>query len=177
LLWKRLEKSLVIVLGIDPGYAITGFGLVDYRANHFECLHFGAISTEAGMPFELRLLKIASGLDGLIDSWRPDAIAVEELFFHRNTTTAIGTAQARGVAILSGARAGLHIYEYTPAQVKLAVTGYGKAEKQQVQQMVRVLLNLASVPKPDDAADALAVAICHAHSGNRAEALARGGYQ
>jgi crossover junction endodeoxyribonuclease RuvC len=167
----------VIVLGIDPGYAITGYGLVDYRANHFNCLSFGAISTQAGIPFELRLLKIASELDLLIGNWHPDAVAVEELFFRRNTTTAIGTAQARGVAILSGARAGVRVYEYTPMQVKLAVTGYGHAQKQQVQQMVRVLLSLSAIPKPDDAADALAVAICHAHSGDRTDALARGGYQ
>jgi crossover junction endodeoxyribonuclease RuvC len=167
----------MIVLGIDPGYAITGFGLVEHQSNRLKSITFGTIATQAGMPFERRLLKIAQELDLLIATWRPDAVAVEELFFSRNTTTAIGTAQARGVAILSGARAGLPVYEYTPMQVKLAVTGYGKAQKQQVQQMVRVLLNLALPPKPDDAADALAVAICHAHSGNRTEALARGGYQ
>jgi crossover junction endodeoxyribonuclease RuvC len=167
----------MIVLGIDPGYAITGFGLVEHQSNKFKSLAFGTIATQAGMPFELRLLRIAQELDLLIATWRPDSLAVEELFFSRNTTTAIGTAQARGVAILSGARAGLPVYEYTPMQVKLAVTGYGRAQKQQVQQMVRVLLNLATPPKPDDAADALAVAICHAHSGNRTEALARGGYQ
>lgn len=167
----------MIVLGIDPGYAITGYGFVDYQANHFRCLDYGTISTRAGMPFEMRLLKIADDLDGLIKTWQPEAMAVEELFFSRNTTTAIGTAQARGVAILSGARACLPVYEYTPMQVKLAVVGYGKAEKMQVQQMVRLLLNLQVLPKPDDAADALAVAICHAHSGNRAGALAKGGYQ
>ncbi len=113
----------------------------------------------------------------MITLHQPATMAVEELFFSRNTTTAIGTAQARGVAILSGARSGLPIYEYTPMQVKLAVAGYGKADKTQVQQMVRVLLCLEQVPRPDDAADALAVAICHAHSGNRSAALARGGYQ
>jgi crossover junction endodeoxyribonuclease RuvC len=167
----------MIVLGVDPGYAITGYGVVDYQASHFKCLAFGVVSTHSQVAFELRLLKIYQALDLLISQWRPDAMAVEELFFSRNTTTGIGTAQARGVSILSGARVGLPVYEYTPMQVKLAVTGYGKAEKQQVQQMVRILLNLAAPPKPDDAADALAVAICHAHSGNRAGALARGGYQ
>jgi len=167
----------MIILGIDPGYAITGYGFVDYQANHFRCLDFGVISTPSSMVFANRLLKIADDLDRLIEKWRPETMAIEELFFSRNTTTAIGTAQARGVAILSGARTGLPVYEYTPMQVKLAVVGYGKAEKQQVQQMVRLLLGLQAIPKPDDAADALAVAICQAHSGNHASALARGGYQ
>ncbi len=167
----------MIVLGIDPGYAITGYGIVDYKSGHFDCLAVGTIATRPQEPFAGRLLRIAQALDHLIKTWQPDAVAVEELFFRRNTTTAIGTAQARGVAVLSGAQAGLPVYEYTPMQVKLAVTGYGKAEKTQVQQMVRVLLKLPDLPKPDDAADALAVAICHAHSGNRAAALARGDYQ
>lgn len=171
------RNEQTIVLGIDPGYAITGYGLVSYRNNHFDCLDYGVIRTRSQELFSLRLLKIYSQLEALIATWKPDAVAVEELFFSRNTTTAIGTAQARGVAVLSGARAGLPVFEYTPMQVKLAVSGYGKADKQQVQQMVRVLLNLQGLPKPDDAADALAVAICHAHSGNRASALARGGYQ
>ena len=167
----------MIVLGIDPGYAITGYGLVDYQRNHFDCLNYGVIATSADTPFPLRLLLIAQQLDILIAQWHPDAVAVEELFFRRNTTTAMGTAQARGVAVLSGARAGLPVFEYTPMQVKLAVSGYGKAEKKQVQQMVRILLNLQVLPRPDDVADALAVAICHAHSGNRINALAIGGYQ
>lgn len=167
----------MIVLGIDPGYAITGYGLVRYQSNHFDCLDYGVISTQAGTSFALRLLRISDKLDDLIRSWQPEAVAVEELFFSRNTTTAIGTAQARGVAVLSGARAGLPVFEYTPMQVKLSVSGYGKADKIQVQQMVKILLNLPGLPKPDDAADALAVAICHAHSGNRIGALARGGYQ
>jgi crossover junction endodeoxyribonuclease RuvC len=167
----------MVILGIDPGYAITGYGVLDYHANRFTCLEYGVISTKPALPFEKRLLKIADDLTELIEKWHPSAMAVEELFFSRNTTTAIGAAQGRGVAVLSGARAGLPVYEYTPVQVKLAVSGYGRADKHQVQQMVRVLLGLPRVPKPDDAADALAVAICHAHSGNRAEALARGGYQ
>lgn len=167
----------MIVLGIDPGYAITGYGLVRYQSNHFDCLDYGVIATQAGTSFALRLLRISDKLDDLIKHWRPEAVAVEELFFSRNTTTAIGTAQARGVAVLSGARAGLPVFEYTPMQVKLSVSGYGKAEKIQVQQMVKILLNLQALPKPDDAADALAVAICHAHSGNRIGALATGGYQ
>lgn len=167
----------MIVLGIDPGYAITGFGLVDYQAGRIKLLDFGVVSTPSAMAFPSRLLSIAEALDDLITQYKPDAVAVEELFFSRNTTTAIGTAQARGVAVLAGAKAGLPVFEYTPMQVKVAVTGYGKADKAQVQQMVRVLLNLREIPKPDDAADALAVAICHAHCGPRIETMARGGYQ
>lgn len=167
----------MIILGIDPGYAITGFGVIDYRNHQFRCLDYGVISTRAKTPFEQRLLRIDHGLAHLVERWQPESVVVEELFFHRNTTTAIGTAQARGVALLCGARASVPVYEYTPAQVKLAVVGYGKAQKAQVQQMVKVLLNLREMPKPDDAADALAVAICHAHSGNRSSALAVGGYQ
>ena len=167
----------MIILGIDPGYAITGYGIVEYRNNHFNTLEFGVVSTKAGVNFAHRLLKIGDSLDRLIAEFKPDTVAIEELFFSRNTTTAIGTAQARGVAVLCSARAGLPVYEYTPMQVKSAVVGYGRADKLQVQQMVRILLNLDKIPKPDDAADALAVAICHAHSGNRSSALAIGGYQ
>ena len=165
------------MLGVDPGYAITGFGVIAYCSNHFDCLAYGAIRTRSTQRFPDRLLQINRRLAELIEKYQPDAVAVEELFFSRNTTTAIGTAQARGVAVLSGASAGLPVFEYTPMQVKLAVSGYGRADKGQVQQMVRVLLNLDQLPRPDDAADALAVAICHAHSGNRSNALAIGGYQ
>ena len=171
------RNTQTIILGIDPGYAITGYGVLVYGNSHFDCLAYGVIRTQASELFSDRLLHINNRLEELIRTWKPDSMAVEELFFSRNTTTAIGTAQARGVAVLSGARAGLPVFEYTPMQVKLAVSGYGKADKQQVQQMVRVLLSLKDLPRPDDAADALAVAICHAHSGNRASALARGGYQ
>ena len=167
----------MIIIGIDPGYAITGFGIVEYKNNKFSVLHFGVISTKSNMPFEKRLLAISEELDRLFIEFKPDAMAVEELFFSRNTTTAIGTAQARGVAILCGAKAAIDIYEYTPLQVKVAVSGYGRADKNQVQQMVRILLNLKEIVKPDDAADALAVAICHAHTGSRKDYMARGGYQ
>ena len=167
----------IIVLGIDPGYAITGYGVIAYHRNHFDCLAYGVIRTKASQPFPDRLLLIHRQLSELIERYQPDAVAIEELFFSRNTTTAIGTAQARGLSVLSGAGAGLPVYEYTPMQVKLAVSGYGRADKWQVQQMVRILLNLDQLPRPDDAADALAVAICHAHSGNRNSALAIGGYQ
>jgi crossover junction endodeoxyribonuclease RuvC len=167
----------MIVLGIDPGYAITGYGLIDYQAGRLRIVEYGVVSTPAKMDFPSRLLSIAEALEKLIITYQPDSVAIEELFFSRNTTTAIGTAQARGVAVLAGAKAGLPVFEYTPMQVKVAVTGYGRSDKSQIQQMVRVLLNLREIPKPDDAADALAVAICHAHSGPRLEAEARGGYQ
>ena len=167
----------MIFMGIDPGYAITGYGIVDYTRNKFKVLDYGVISTKAGTPFELRMLAIFDGLTRSIEQYQPAAVAIEELFFSRNTTTAIGTAQARGVAVLCGAKAGLPVYEYTPRQVKLAVAGYGLAEKNQVQQMVRIILGLAEIPKPDDAADALAIAICHAHSGSDPKSLVVGGYQ
>lgn len=167
----------MICLGIDPGYAITGYGVVDYQKGRFRIVDYGVISTKAGTPFEKRILAIFDGLTHIIAKTTPASIAVEELFFSRNTTTAIGTAQARGVAVLCGARAGIPMYEYTPRQVKLAVTGYGLADKKQVQHMVRVILGLSKVPKPDDAADALAVAICHAHVGADPGARVVGGYQ
>ncbi len=167
----------MIILGIDPGYAITGFGVILYENKRLRVIDYGVIRTGADIPFPERLLAIDQALAELSDLHRPDCFVVEELFFSRNTTTAIGTAQARGVAVVAAARAGLPVYEYTPVQVKVAVTGYGKAEKKQIQEMVRVLLNLKKMPKPDDAADALAVAICHAHSGNRDSNLAVGGYQ
>jgi crossover junction endodeoxyribonuclease RuvC len=150
---------------------------VEYNNNKFTVLHHGVISTKSTMPFEKRLLAISDGLDSLFQQYKPDSMAIEELFFSRNTTTAIGTAQARGVAVLCGAKAGIGVYEYTPLQVKMAVTGFGRADKNQVQQMVRILLNEKEIVKPDDAADALAVAICHAHTGIRSAYRTKGGYQ
>ena len=171
------KDGSMIIIGIDPGYAITGYGVIDYSANRFKSLDYGVISTKAGVPFEIRLLAISQQLDGLIDLYHPEVMAVEELFFARNTTTAIGTAQARGVIILSGAKAKIPVYEYTPMQVKLAVTGYGRADKNQVSQMIKILLNLEKIPQKDDAADALAMAICHAHTGQLSGNKAVGGYQ
>lgn len=164
------------IIGIDPGYAITGFGIIEYIDNRFKVLKFGVVSTPAGTPFDKRLLKISDELDLLIKMYKPGSMAVEELFFSRNTTTAMGTAHARGVAILTGARAGIDVYEYTPLQVKIAVTGYGRADKNQIQQMVKILLNLKDIAKPDDASDGLAVAICHAHTGLNTSYLTRGGF-
>ena len=152
------------ILGIDPGYAIVGYGIVDYESNHFRVVDYGAVTTQAHTPFDLRLQTIYNGLSCLIEKYSPDAMSIEKLFFNTNTTTAIDVAQARGVIVLAAAQGGLDIAEYTPLQVKQSVVGYGRAEKKQVQEMTRLMLNLKSVPKPDDTADALALAICHAHS-------------
>ncbi len=156
----------MIILGIDPGYAIVGYGVIEYTGNKFKVLAYGSIETKAGTDFTERLIKINKGIEELIKRFSPDAVAVEELFFNKNTKTALKVAHARGVVLLSGALSSAGVFEYTPLQVKQAVCGYGRADKNQVQQMVKLLLNLEKVPKPDDTADALAVAICHAHSYN-----------
>lgn len=165
------------IIGIDPGYAITGYAIIDFDQQRFRVCDYGVIRTKAHTPFPERLLTMHQSVASLIAQFQPEVMAIEELFFARNTTTAMGAAQARGVIILGAAAAKMAVYEYTPMQVKLAVTGYGLAEKQQVQAMVKTLLRLKKTPKPDDVADALAIAICHAHSGNRQEALAVSGYQ
>lgn len=152
------------ILGIDPGFAIVGFGLVDTQSQRQTLVTCGAITTPAGQPLPRRLLQISIDLEELITRFSPDCMAVEELFFTNNVTTGIGVAQARGVILLTAQRQGLPIYEYSPSQVKLAVTGYGKAEKRQMMDMTKRLLNLSAVPKPDDAADAVAIALCHARS-------------
>ena len=154
----------MIILGIDPGFAITGYGVIECQGNHLKMLEYGVVSTKAWMPFTQRLLAIRDQLGDLLTKYKPDACAVEELFFNSNTTTAIQVAQGRGVAITTVADKGIPIYEYTPLEVKRTVVGYGRAEKQQVQQMVKVMLKLDKSPKPDDAADALAIAICHSFS-------------
>ncbi|MBD2844593.1 crossover junction endodeoxyribonuclease RuvC [Paenibacillus sp. IB182496] len=152
------------VLGIDPGIAIAGFGFVDKLGHKLEPVQYGAIETAAHTPQETRLRQVYESACALMDKYKPDAVAVEKLFFNRNVTTAFAVGQARGVIILAAAQRGLPVAEYTPLQVKQAIVGYGKAEKRQVQEMVKMFLKLAAVPKPDDVADALAVAICHAHS-------------
>jgi len=154
----------MIVLGIDPGYAIVGCGVVEYHNNHFRMLTYGAITTEAHTPFNERIEKIFDEANELIQRFRPDAMAIEKLFFNTNQKTGIDVAQARGVTLLAATNAGIPIYEYTPLQVKQSVVGYGRAEKPQVMEMTRKILGLATVPKPDDTADALAIAICHGHS-------------
>ena len=151
------------ILGIDPGYAIVGYGIINYNCGKFSVEGYGAITTKAGEPFADRLASIYTDLEYLIKKYKPEALAIEKLYFNTNTTTAIDVAQARGVIILGAKKNRLDIYEYTPLQVKQSVTGYGRAEKHQVMEMVKSLLNLKAVPKPDDTADALALAICHAH--------------
>ncbi|MBD0381716.1 crossover junction endodeoxyribonuclease RuvC [Paenibacillus sedimenti] len=152
------------ILGIDPGIAIVGFGFIDKIGSKLVPVQYGSIQTEAHTDPALRLKDVYDATVQLIEKYKPDAMAIEKLFFNRNVTTAFTVGQARGVMILAGVQAGLPIAEYTPLQVKQAVVGYGKAEKHQVQEMVKIFLKLAKAPKPDDVADALAVAICHAHS-------------
>lgn len=156
------------ILGIDPGYAIVGIGVVSYVATRFRVLDYGAVTTPADMPFDDRLVKIYDETAEVIEKYRPDAVSIEKLYFNTNQKTAIDVSQARGVLVLAVKKAGVPIYEYTPLQVKQSVVGYGRAEKKQVQEMTRILLNLPAIPKPDDAADALAMAVCHAHASGSA---------
>ncbi len=151
------------ILGIDPGYAIVGYGIIDYNGGSFSIVSHGAVTTCAGEDFPKRLKCIYDDLIFLIDKYRPECISIERLYFNTNTATAIDVAQARGVIVLAAETKGLEINEYTPLQVKQSVTGYGRAQKHQVMDMVKSLLKLKAVPKPDDTADALALAICHAH--------------
>ena len=152
------------ILGIDPGYGITGFGIVDAQRNNFQLLQYGAITTPAGTDFPLRLQMIYNDMTELLMVSKPDVVAIEELFFGQNVTTGIGVAQSRGVILLAIQQAGIPIFQYKPMQVKQAVVGYGNATKHQVQDMTRRLLHLSAMPKPDDAADAIAIALCHARS-------------
>ena len=152
------------ILGIDPGYAIVGYGLLDYRNNHFAVLDYGAITTEAGLPFNLRLERIYDALCELLERHRPDAMSVEKVFYNNNAKTVIDVCQARGVIMLAAQKNRVPVFEYTPLQVKQSVVGYGRAEKKQIQDMTKRILNLEKVPKPDDTADALAMAICHGHA-------------
>jgi crossover junction endodeoxyribonuclease RuvC len=152
------------IMGIDPGIAIVGFGLIDKQGSKLVPVQYGCIQTEAHTDSAVRLKMVYDSMVQLIDKYKPDAVAIEKLFFNRNVTTAMAVSQARGVLILAAVQQGLEIGEYTPLQVKQAVVGYGKAEKKQVQEMVKLFLHLSAVPKPDDVADALAIAICHAHS-------------
>lgn len=156
--------SKIRILGIDPGYAIVGFGILEYDGLRFTPIEYGAVLTEAHTPFTERLRAIHTDIEFIFDKYKPDCMAIEKLFFTTNQKTAIDVAQARGVTVLSAADRSVPVFEYTPLQVKSAVVGYGKAEKQQVMEMTKQLLGLAQIPKPDDAADALAIAICHGHS-------------
>jgi crossover junction endodeoxyribonuclease RuvC len=162
----------VLVLGIDPGTAITGYGLVREDDQGLALVECGAITTAAGQPLSVRLQAIYRELTEVIQAYQPTTSAVEELFFSRNVRTALSVGHARGVALLALADAGLEVHEYKPMEVKQAVAGYGGADKRQVQEMVRMLLGLEHVPQPDDAADAVAVAICHIHSARMASLIA-----
>jgi len=154
----------VIILGIDPGLATTGYGVVAFEKGKASLIDYGVIKTPAGLPLPDRLLLISQLFSKVLTAFTPQCVAVEELFFNTNTTTAMAVAQSRGVILLKAKEAGLLVSSYTPLQVKLAICGYGKADKRQVQYMVKQLLNMAKIPKPDDAADALGIAICHGHS-------------
>ena len=158
----------MIILGIDPGYAIVGYGLVELVRTRYRVLDCGVITTPAKIPIENRLLSIHKEMTNLIERFNPDCMSIEELFFNSNHTTAIPCAEARGVILLAAKQKGLDIFEYTPLQVKQSVVGYGRAEKRQVIAMVTTILGLSKPPKPDDAADALAIAVCHGNSAGSA---------
>ena len=159
------------ILGIDPGFAITGYSIIDYQGNKFKLIDSGAITTKAGVSFPLRLTKIYDDLNMIIDTYKPEAISVEELFFNNNAKTAINVAQARGVVLIVGCKKNIPTYEYTPLQIKQAVAGYGRGDKIQVQKMVKTILNVEKLPKLDDTTDSMAAAICHAHSARFSEKL------
>ena len=153
------------ILGIDPGYAILGWGVIEKKGSSFIPIAYGSLETDKDMPMPERLKVLYSGLMEIIAEYEPEEASVEELYFNNNAKTAIFVGQARGVALLACINSGVELFEYTPLQIKTAMTGFGRAEKKQIQSMVKMILNLDSVPKPDDTADALAAAICHGYSG------------
>ena len=159
------------ILGIDPGFAITGYSVIDYIGNKFHLITSGAITTEAGVSFPIRLQKIYDDMTMLITEYKPDAVSVEELFYNNNAKTAINVAQARGVILVAARKMNIDTYEYTPLQIKQAVVGYGRANKIQVQKMVKTILKVDKIPKLDDTTDSMAAAICHAHSAKFAQKL------
>ena len=159
------------ILGIDPGYAILGWGIIEMKGNNFKAIAYGAVTTDSKMEMPDRLKHLYSELMEIIQEFSPEVSSIEELFFNTNAKTAILVGQARGVAVLACVNSGLEIFEYTPLQIKQGVVGYGRAEKKQVQQMVKTILHLEKVPKPDDTADALAAGICHGHSSATANKL------
>ena len=165
----------MVILGIDPGYAIIGWGVIEYNANKFRVIDYGAVTTSAKTPFPRRLCDIYNGICDIVKKYEPEVLSMEKLFYNNNAKTVIDVAQARGVITLAAQQNSLKIAEYTPLQVKQSVTGYGRAVKKQVQEMTRIILNLEKIPKPDDTADALAMAICHAHcSGSLLGSMAAG---
>lgn len=159
------------ILGIDPGFAITGYSIIDYIGNRFILVDSGAVTTKAGESFPLRLSKLYTDINLIIDQYQPEAISVEELFFNNNVKTAINVAQARGIILVAGCQKNIPTYEYTPLQVKQAVVGYGRADKIQVQKMVKTILKVDTLPKLDDITDSMAIAICHAHSAKFSQKL------
>lgn len=160
------------ILGIDPGYAILGYGIIEKKGNNFRPVAYGALTTDAGTPMPDRLKYLYNSLIDIIAKYDPDEASVEELFFNTNAKTAILVGQARGVAVLACSNSGLNISEYTPLQIKQALVGYGHAEKTQVQTMVKTILHLKEIPRPDDTADALAAAVCHGHAAAARKVLA-----
>ncbi len=154
------------IIGIDPGYAIVGFGVVEYEHSGFTVVDYGAVTTDAKTEFNTRLMEIYNDLCYIFDKYVPEAMAIERLYFTTNQKTAIAVAEARGIVLLAARQRNIPIYEYTPLQVKNSITGYGKAVKKQVQELTKNILKLPEIPKPDDTADALAIAVCHAHSYN-----------
>ena len=161
----RERGDFLVVLGIDPGYALMGWGVVKSEGSKMQLVNYGCIETKAGVPMQNRLRTLQLGVRDLLAMYRPDDVAFEELFFARNVTTALMVGAARGAAIIAAAEYTENLYEYTPMQIKQAITGYGKADKKQIQQMVKLLLKLDEIPKPDDAADAIACAITHCQAG------------
>ena len=159
----------MIVLGIDPGYALMGWGVVESTGSSMRLLGYGCVETHAGTPMQYRLRSLQMGIRDLVSIYHPDDVAFEELFFSRNVTTALTVGAARGAAIIAAVEYTENLYEYTPMQIKQAVAGHGKADKRQIQEMVRLLLNMKEIPKPDDAADAIACAITHCQSGRNKE--------
>ena len=156
----------MIILGIDPGTATTGYGVVEKKGQKFKMIDYGCILTPAKTPLPERLEDISNQLQKVIKKYSPDQVAVEELFFAANAKTAIAVGHARGVILLEAKKAGLSVFEYTPLEVKMALTGYGRADKNQIQHLVKALLSLKEIPKPDDAADGLAIAMCHGQTYN-----------
>ena len=161
---ERKQSDTMRILGIDPGIAIVGYGVVDKEGNRYKTIAYDSVTTKAHTPLEDRLEKVYNGVCEIIKKYKPDAMSIEELFFNNNAKTALTVGQARGVIILAAVQNHIPVYEYTPLQVKQALTGYGRASKTQIQQMMKSMLGLTEIPKPDDVADALAIAVCHGNS-------------
>lgn len=154
----------MLICGIDPGLAISGYGVLEYVGNKFKVVEYGVMTTQSSEEFPKRLKQLYDFYFSMFERYKPEAIAIEELFYNKNVKTAMAIAQARGIHLLAAENHSIPLYEYTPLQVKQGIVGYGRAEKKQIQEIVRIILKLESIPKPDDASDALAIAICHAHS-------------